>query len=193
MKRLFFLLAAALVLPAAALAKGPSEATITGPGLAKAITLGGMDDSSRLTEDAGFFPAAFGQQPNPMLPGRPAGDLGPRYTILYVVPTGNGVGDRLVQDLYPYAQGGALTYMKPGQEIFDSRTAGGWFRGGVDLKRSLVAAGLPQRPPSITASQPDPGSASTTLFAGIGAAGVLLLAGAGVFLARRHGRPAAAA
>ena len=35
MKRLLFLLAVAgLALPAAALAKGPSEATITGPGLA---------------------------------------------------------------------------------------------------------------------------------------------------------------
>jgi hypothetical protein len=196
MKRLFFLLALALVLPAAALAKGPSEATITGPGLDKAITLKGMDDSSRLTEYAGFFPAAFGQQPNPMLSGRPTGKLGPKYTIRYVVPTGDTTSSRIVQDVYPYAKGGAVTYMKPGQDIFDSKTTGGWYRGGLVLWRSLVGAGLPATAPAAPSA---PASSSlgsgddTILFAGIGAAGVLLLAAAGVFLARRHGRLAHAA
>src|SRR5207244_11839795 len=40
----------------------------------------------RLTMATGFFPAAVGQSPDPMLPDRPAGSLGPRYTIVWTVP-----------------------------------------------------------------------------------------------------------
>src|SRR4026208_1073294 len=88
MKRLLFVLAAAALLAPAALAKGPSQATVTGPGLSEAILLKGLGDLSALTEQAGFFPGAFGQSPSPMIK-RPAGKLGPRYTIHYVVPGGN--------------------------------------------------------------------------------------------------------
>ena len=108
MKRLLLLLAvAALVLPAAAFAKGPDEATITGPGLAKAITITGPEEAGSplmsFAEAAGFFPAAFGQEPNPMLPDRPKGDLGPKYRIDYNVPGGEGGSFSISQDLYPYA------------------------------------------------------------------------------------------
>ena len=89
MKRLLFVLCAAALLAPAALAKGPSEASITGPGLSKPITFNGMDDASRLTEYTGVFPAVFGQSPDPMLKGRPAGSLGQKYTIRYVVPGPN--------------------------------------------------------------------------------------------------------
>ena len=100
MKRLLVLAAlAALVLPTAALAKGPDEAKITGPGLAKAITVSGPEEDGSpmmaFADAAGFFPAAFGQQPNPMLPSRPKGDLGPRYTIEYNVPGGDGESHRV--------------------------------------------------------------------------------------------------
>ena len=82
MKRLLFLLTIALLaLPAAALAKGPSEATITGPGLGKAITIVGAEEEGSplmtFAEQAGFFPAAFGQQPDPMLPGTAQGKSRP--------------------------------------------------------------------------------------------------------------------
>ena len=40
-------LAAALLLPAAAAAKGPSEATISGGGLAKAIKIAGNGETDR--------------------------------------------------------------------------------------------------------------------------------------------------
>ena len=100
MNRLLFLLAAAaFVLPAAASAKGPSEATITGPGLGKPIKISGTETTGSpmmdLADAAGFFPAAFGQQPDPMI-ARPKGDLGPKYEITYEVPTGI---DRLTTDL----------------------------------------------------------------------------------------------
>jgi hypothetical protein len=83
MKRLLFLFAVcALALPATALAKGPSEATITGPGLSKAIKITGPESDGspmmNLAEAAGFFPAAFGQTPDPLTYTRPKGNLGPK-------------------------------------------------------------------------------------------------------------------
>ena len=82
MKRLLFVLAIAmLALPATALAKGPSEAKITGPGLATAIKISGEETEGSpimdLADAAGFFPAAFGQIPSPMTASAPKGNLGP--------------------------------------------------------------------------------------------------------------------
>ena len=100
MKRLLFLLAiAALALPAAALAKGPSEATITGPGLGKAITIVGAEEEGSplmsFAEQAGFFPAAFGQEPDPMLPGQAQGRSRPEVPDRVQGP---GPGQRHVPD-----------------------------------------------------------------------------------------------
>ena len=165
MKRFLFVLIAAALLAPAALAKGPSEASITGPGLSKAITFKGMDDASRLTEYTGVFPAVFGQSPDPMLKGRPAGKLGQKYTIRYVVPGPNSQTFHLSQDVYPYAQAGAVTYMKPGQAIFDSKTIGGWYPAGSPLKVFLVRAGLPGAAPRASSGT------NFALVAGIGIPG----------------------
>ena len=179
MRRLALVLLAAAALAPTALAKGPSAATITGPGLDHAVSVKGTEMSGalgHLTQYAGFFPAAFSQQPSPMLDRRPA-NLGPRYTIHYVVP-----GDkvyRLTQNLYPYARGGAVTYMKPDQPIFGMGSFGGWFRGGADLKRTLVAAGLPRTAPSS-------GGTDSALLLGIGIPGVVLLTVAAVVVATRR-------
>lgn len=145
-------LVAALV-PAAAFAKGASEATIEGPGLDNPISLAGEGQPGgealmQLAENAGFFAAVFGQTPDPMLSERPSGNLGPRYTITYVMPGPVGE-DRLSQDLYPYATLGPVSYMAPGQPFFGTeRTRGGWYVAAPALKDSLVAAGLPESPPT---------------------------------------------
>jgi hypothetical protein len=191
MKGLLLLLAvAALVLPAGALAKGPDEATITGPGLAKAVTITGPEQAGSplmsFAEAAGFFPAAFGQEPNPMLPGRPKGDLGPKYRIDYNVPGGGGMSFPISQDLYPYAQPYAVTYMKDGQVIFDMTTRGGWWSDS-SLKDQLVALGLPKSAATVEAA----GSSSAGFFS-TGRLGllvlVLLLVGAGTLVMRRRFR-----
>ena len=85
--------ALALVAPSA-LGKGASEATITGPGLDEPIVMAGEgfaggEDLMQLAESAGFFPAVFAQTPDPMLETRPAGALGPAYTIAYAMPGPN--------------------------------------------------------------------------------------------------------
>lgn len=182
------ILATALLIPSAALAKGPSDASISGPGLGKTLAIRGEGETQntalgQLTLNAGFFPAAFGQQPNPMLPGRPADRLGPKYTIRYLVPGGGEPGHvqkfHITQDLYPYAAGGAVTYMKPGQKIFDFTTRGGWFRGGLALKQTLVHNGLPARAPSASSS-------SRNLALLVAAPAVLLLGAGAALVARRR-------
>ena len=186
MKRLLVLAAlAALVVPTAALAKGPDEAKITGPGLAKAIVISGPEEEGSpmmaFAEAAGFFPAAFGQQPSPMEPGRPKGNLGPRYTIEYNVPGGEGDSWTLKQDLYPYAQPSAVTYMKPGQEIFDMTTIGGWWSNAT-LKGQLVALGLPK-----TASAAEDASSAGFFSTGrLGLLVIVLLGLGGATLVMRH-------
>ena len=162
---------AALAVPAAALAKGPSQASISGPGFSKTVKVlydgGGGSPGDNLTQQAGFFPAAFGQSPDPMLHRTPAGPLGPRYAIAWKVPGGGGENFRLRQDLYPYAHRGAVTYTKPGQPIFGATTQGGWYRDPA-LKGTLVSLGLSVKAPSAGSGT------SYGLVAGLAAAGVLV-------------------
>jgi hypothetical protein len=140
--------AAAAVLAAPAAAKGPSGVSITGPGLAHAVVVRGNAEAAassrfaRLVELAGFFPQAFLRSPDPTLTRRPQGTLGRRFVAVYTVPGPNGRTWTLRQALYPFASGGALTYMSRGQPIFDGATHGGWYRGGIALRRLLVSLGL---------------------------------------------------
>jgi hypothetical protein len=150
MKRLMLIVAVALVLPAAALAKGPSEAVVTGPGIDddNGIVIAGLGDGSGLTGQSGFFPATFGQSPDPMLASPPEGDLGPKYRIVYTVPGPSGSDDTIVQDVYPYAEPSPVTYTPPGQTFFDTeKTRGGWYVGTLGLRNILVHAGLPAESP----------------------------------------------
>ena len=185
-------LAAALI-PTAALAKGASEATITGPGLGDGITLAGEGQPGgmtlmRLAESAGFFPSVFVTTPNPMLAKRPDGSLGPRYRITYTMPGPNGAVSELEQDVYPYATPNALSYTKPGQSYWDGqKTVGGWYVGAATLKQRLVAVGLPQTPPSGGGLDfPWPLLAALALAAGVAAVAFAALR------IRRRPRPATA-
>src|SRR5436190_1646675 len=105
---------AALVVPATAMAKEPSQASIKGPGFSKTLKMQHDFESS---------------------------PLGPKYTILWTVPMDSNT-HRVRQDLYPYATGGTVTYMSPGQAIYNTRTVGGWYRA-YGLKERLVSLGLP--------------------------------------------------
>jgi hypothetical protein len=198
MKHILFLVAiAALALPTAAVAKGPSGASIDGPGSGGGINIRGDGESGGtplgdLTQYGGFFAATFGQEPDPMLATRPKGDLGPKYTITYTVPGPNNELDRLKQDIYPYAPGGPVTYMEPGQKFFGTEeTRGGWFKAAPLVKDTLVEAGLPAVAPSGSESDGTSFFTAELLSAMAGAA--LLLGAATVIFLRRRERPAAAA
>lgn len=183
--------AVALVLPAAALAKGPDRASVSGPGLDRTIVLAGNGESGQgtlgaLTMDGGFFPQMFGQSPSPLLPRRPAGSLGPRFTVRYRVP-GPATPSHVRQELYLYAPGGALTYMRPGQTFWGThKTVGGWYRAPQSLRSRLVRAGVPARPPSGGSGA---GSGHAFGWAVGGAVVAALLIGLGGLALRRRPRP----
>jgi hypothetical protein len=153
MKRLTVVLVAAvaLLVPASAAAKGPSEAKITGPGLSSALTITGVGEGDPTTDlgvlvaEAGFFPQTFGQSPSPLLRARPAG-LGPLYIVTYTIP--GPTTSTLEQELYPFAAGGPVSFMRPGQKFWHTqRTIGGWYRGSAQLRTMLVRAGMPSSAP----------------------------------------------
>ena len=189
MKRLILVLAlAVLIMPSQALGKGPSAATMEGPGGGGGITFSGDEGSGplgNLTQQSGWFAQAFPQESEPCC--RPKGGLGPKYTVTYTVPTDMNRTVTIRQDIYPYAKSGPVTYMAPGQPIFDMETPGGWFQAGPDLKETLVAAGLPETAPG--GSSDDTSFPTTTISL---LAFALLLAGATALLLRRRARPAAA-
>jgi hypothetical protein len=204
MTRLWTLAAVALTalcVASAALAKGASQATITGPGLDNAIVLKsdrGGDPSlgsklGALAERTGFFPAVFGQAPDPMLSERPEGTtLGPKYRIVFVMPGPNNESSIIRQDLYPFAKPYLLSYTKPGQVFWSGqRTHGGWFQAPVAMRTVLISAGLPNQPPASTGG----GDGNWLRWVAIGitvAAGLALLAALTLLGLRRRPRPAEA-
>jgi len=148
-------LAAILLLPGTAAAKGPSAASISGPGLHQAISIHGYGEGANpsplgiLVEQSGFFAQAFEQIPSSTSRRKPSTRLGPRYVVTYTVPGGSSADSTLHQDLYPYAKNGPASYMAPNQTLWQTqRTPGGWFRGSAQLRQMLVKAGLPAHPPS---------------------------------------------
>ncbi len=164
---------------------------MSGPGISGNRHLGGDSEGGHgtplgaLTIDGGFFSQVFGQQPDPTRTSRPHGDLGPRYSITYVMP-GPREDAILRQDFYPYAESGPLTYMAPGQTFWGGqRTHGGWFAAERSLRRKL---GLPARRPTSRSS-----GAHLWRWSGVGGGAVLLGLAIGVVLLRRRPqtRPAA--
>jgi hypothetical protein len=161
--------AAALTLAAPALAKGPSQARITGPGLARAVVISGDGEPGEpgrlgsLAGQTGLFTVMFGAGaglggpvPTRLHTPPPKASLGPRYALVYTVPgvtprPGQQFG-RIRQDLYPRAAGGPVIYTPPGQQGFGGPlTVTGWLKGTPDLTRTLVQLGV--LPPGTRAAQ----------------------------------------
>jgi hypothetical protein len=187
-------LATACIVAPTAFGKGASEATITGPGLDEPIQLAGEGEIGgeqlmQLAEDAGFFPAVFTQIPDPMLATQPEGTLGPKYRIEYVMPGPNNEEDVLVQDLYPYATPGPVSYVKPGQPFWSTeKTHGGWYVAYSSLKDELVAVGLPKTPPA--ADEPASDSPWRVVGPVLALAGLALLGGLAYVFTRPRPQPA---
>jgi hypothetical protein len=159
-----------------AFAKGATRASITGPGLARPVTVsaqgealpGQGDPLSHLAEQTGLFTVLFGagsgtpDEPSPLRTPPAAASLGPRYTLTYTVPgltpePGQTDG-QIRQYLYPRAAGGPVIYTLPGQQGFGQPLqATGWLRGTPQLTAILTRLGVP-----ASASLPSaPGSAAS--------------------------------
>ena len=168
---------AALATPA--LAKGATQASITGPGLARPVTVsaqgealpGQGDTLSSLAEQTGLFTVLFGpnigdvytpDKPSPLRTPPAAATLGPKYTVTYTVPgitPAPGQADgQIRQYLYPRAAGGPVIYTLPGQQGFGQPLqATGWLRGTPQLTATLTRLGVP----AGTSLPSAPGSAAS--------------------------------
>ena len=146
----------ALLAPAVTHGKGATAGEIAGPGLDDPIDLNGTwNQLGRIAEAGGFYAAAFGREPNPLASEQPPGELGPRYTITYVMPGASGETNELVQDVYPYAKPSPVTYTAGGQPFFGTEeTRAGWFVAAPSLRDNLVEAGLPPSAPPVSAEDP---------------------------------------
>ena len=204
--------------PTAAQAKGASAATISGGGsgglpggpidLAGDGEPGSGTDLANLAEAAGVFALLWeddGQ--SGALDAAPAatGERGPRYTITWTFPNGAGGQDKVRQSVWPYAAGGPITYMRPGQPVLDSTTKGGWYRSADNLRQTLITLGLPDRPPlavpaPAASATPAGGSAPAAVPApalwpriALGVGLLLAAAAGGTLLLRRRSHPGTAA
>lgn len=207
--RIVVLVGLLLALPGVAQAKGANKATVKGDGLAVPIRFTGNGEPGsgsklgRLSDATGIFPSVFETYPNPTSDEAPGGELGPRFTIAWHFPGPAASGSVVKQDVYPYAPGGAMAFVEPGQALWDQEVTGGWFRATDDLLPVLKKEGFPSRAvlalrlddfappatPEAASSAPASSGASWPLiFGGLGL--LLLLAGGALFLVRR--RPSAA-
>ena len=79
---------------------------------------------------------------------RPAGELGPRYTVTWSM----GPDQWGLQDVYPYAAGGPVIHDRG--FAFEPDAPGGWFRADHRLLAVWAAVGLPTRAQAAGAGAP---------------------------------------
>jgi hypothetical protein len=139
-----------LLMSAPALAKGgPAQGVITGPGLVEPITLrepGSKTigaDLANVVQRSGFFNGVFDADPE-RLKERPAGDLGPRYTIMYSMSLSDRRSGTIVQYAYPFAEPMPVTHIPAKQQYWaNNETVGGWFVAHLGFRQTLISLGVP--------------------------------------------------
>jgi hypothetical protein len=147
---------AVALLPAAADAKGVTQVTVSGPDLARSITLS-TENANYLAQATGLYSAFFNTVPPATLePSPPSDTLGPRYVATYTYSIPEQRTERqatLRQELYPLAVGGPVAYTPPGQKLFDATSRAGWHHD-PRLAPLLIAAGIPAPAPPQPVSTP---------------------------------------
>jgi hypothetical protein len=149
-----------------ATAKGPDQATITGPGLDEPIVVSGYgkpgtgSELGELADGSGLFLVMFEPDDRRVVSEAPDGPLGPRYELSFRVPDGIGTGSTVRQELYPRAPGGPVTYTEAGQTVFGMTTRGGWYRTPTSftplLERLGVSAAASGQPLAGPVAMPEP-------------------------------------
>jgi hypothetical protein len=115
---------------------------------------------------------------------KPIGDLGPEITAewMFIGP----IGDiPIVQSLYPFAEGGPVGHIPPGQMLWDEAVEEAWFPLADDLTAALASVGFDLTlldPAAMRTDQatPAPGSAWSPLWL----FGLVVVMGAGALGAR---------
>lgn len=204
-------LAGVLGFASPAYAKGPTDLVIYGPGLDGPIKVGSEEGRrpplmSDVLEASGgaqsIYETSVRRDPEP-----PAGELGPRYTLVF----SDSGGILLVQDVYPFAAAGPVSYTLPGQIVWgELRISSGWYQTPEVLRGHLMKLGVPTPAPSSkptsaaprtvenastdTAARSDavgvPTSEPIVWLAAVGVAAAAAGFGAGALVVRRSLRPA---
>jgi hypothetical protein len=175
------------------MAKGPDQATITGPGLDEPIVVSGSGEPgsgyelSDLADGSGLFLVMFEQTDRRVVSEAPDGPLGPKFELSFRVPDGTDTASTVRQELYPQAAGGPMTYTEAGQAVFGMTTRGGWYRTPSSFAELLVRLGVPATATGQSHAEPvaapEPGTPTTPARSGlpivatIVAAAVVLIAG----------------
>jgi hypothetical protein len=204
-------IAGTVALATLALAKGTTQASITGPGLSRPVTVSVAagsealpeqgDALSSLADQTGLFTVLFGPGigdfRTPDMPSRlrippAAATLGPQYTVTYTVPgitpAPGQASDQIRQYLYPRAAGGPVIYTLPGQQgLGQPLQAAGWLRGTPQLTATLTRLGIP-----ADASLPSASSSAASVPAAAAPAAAAPAAAAPAAAAPAAAAPAAA-
>lgn len=172
-------------------AKGMAGGTIEGDGIATPIDVFSTDvpGAANLVNETGVYETVWEASPSHALDAAPTDVLGPVFTIRWSLMGPNG-DVPVVQDVYPYAEGGPVTHTAAGQPLWDGgHTVGGWFRSPERLVARFEALGVPTL---ASLSVADGGVG--THWAPIGASLVaVLLLGSGLAMASRRRREVAPA
>ena len=139
-----------------AAAKGPDQATVSGPGIDQPIavrphgspTIG--QHMASLIQSSGIMNQLWCRSCDDLSAKQPTADLGPMYAVRYRLPSLTSGSTRWVeQHAYPFAQPHPVTYVAPGQPFWHQRTAGGWYEAGPKLRHLLVGLGAQMEPASV--------------------------------------------
>jgi hypothetical protein len=173
----------AVAVPGTALAKGPIDARVDGPGLAQPIALDWdttETDLSALIDATGFWDLA----------NRPAGvepsALGPRFTVTFTMYDADGAGTPLVLHAYPFAEPNPAVYVPAGQTAFEiGAVPEGWRASPAALTTWFERQGVPAKAagPSDRSATPEAGAAAPPPSGSGGSRPAWLLVAAGVAVA----------
>lgn len=162
-----------VVIAGPALAKASiAEAEITGPGLGGRMTIEAPETEglweSGIDVAGGLDDARAGSVEEL---GLTSEDLGPRYLVTYRF---HGTDDLIRQDLYPYAKGGPVAHISPGQQLTalfgdagDMPITAGWYQSSLGFFQYLADHGLPETNPvapvasGVTVPDTAPGAQTT--------------------------------
>jgi hypothetical protein len=139
-----------------AAAKGPDQATVSGPGIDQPIAVRPHDSPSigqhmaSLIQSSGIVNQLWCRSCDDLSAKQPIADLGPMYVVRYRVTSPIGGPSRWVeQHAYPFAQPHPVTYVAPGQPFWHQRTVGGWYEADPKLRHVLVGLGARMEPASV--------------------------------------------
>lgn len=148
MKRLSMFIVGVLLIALPAIAKGPTSATVDGPGIDEPILVNGHYDGplGGLVDSIGYYETVYGSATGlgaEVVGDQPAGELGPEYVVgvTQIGPAGDAY---FPVSVYPLAEGGPLVHAEPGILIEEMQTesTGGWYRTPHDVVAVFESLGV---------------------------------------------------